>query len=1136
VTSTIDVRARLRWSTFVPIAIQLCVGGLLAFQVFRLMDSANRQRESMGLVAKMYEAQKLAVDQETSLRGYLLTMDSDFLQPFREADPDRAFRQVLALTQTGDKQHRVAEDARAVYALWRDSAASESQVDRLDSGFNGRMLGRKVKMDKLRALVSAFIAAEDDERSALEHDVRASMGTTLLLILGLTVAASVALVRLSRSNIDAIATTFEAALAGERTARDEMERERWVGAGEMRLAEAIQGERSMAELGTAVLLALSRHTGAQVATFSVVGLAGTHIVASLGMAINELATREHASGEGLIGRAVHEESALHIRDLAAGQFRASSGVGDFDVGELVLATARVDAVPYAVVELGFIGKAPAGTVRLVEAISNKLALAVRSTEYKARLRVLLDQSRQQSEELRAQQEELRVTNEELTEQSRALSEAHARVQEQREELIASNERLRERTKDLEESKFHLDRKAEELETASRYKSEFLANMSHELRTPLNSMLILAGILAENRASNLSVEQVKFAATIRTAGNDLLCLINEILDLSKVEAGQLQAAPEWITLADELVILRELFEPVAIKNCLAFDLSIAPNVTPRIFTDAQRLQQILRNLLSNAFKFTIHGGVSLCVSQEQSTLSIAVLDTGIGIPPEQHATVFEAFQQADGTTNRRFGGTGLGLTIGRDLARLLGGELCLTSGPGQGSVFTLTLPVELPRRDALSVPIDPGQRPFAPTESRARSSMEPKGDAAPVRRGKDAKTEDPAARDGLRLLLVEDDPLFAELVEVEATRLGFHTVLAGTADDGVRLAREHRPHAVILDMKLPDHSGLTVLDRMKRDPELRHIPVHVMSAMDLTQQALSMGAIGYLAKPANQEQLTAAIRSIEERIEPHLRRILVVEDDENQRDSMRVLLCDMGAAIVTVGTVAAALEELRNKTFDCVVTDLSLPDARGEDLLEAMAQGDRHALPPVIIYTGRSLSETEEMALRRHSAAIIIKGARSPERLLEEVTLFLHKVEGDLPPEKQRTLQHVRECDANFHGKTILVADDDVRNVFAISALLEPRGAVLRIARNGREAIESLRKHRDVDLVLMDMMMPEMDGMTAIGLIRQERWGAKLPIIALTAKAMTTDRQACLDAGASDYISKPLDVDTLLSLMRKWMTA
>ena len=689
--------------------------------------------------------------------------------------------------------------------------------------------------------------------------------------------------------------------------------------------------------------------------------------------------------------------------------------------------------------------------------------------------------------------------------------------------------------ELERAGAALQLKARELEQASQYKSDFLANMSHELRTPLNSLLILSKLLGDNADGNLSADQIKFARTIESSGNDLLTLINDILDLSKIEAGHVEIQPAPVPLDRMTGDLQKVFQPIANERGLTLQIDLPGDLPRTIETDRLRLEQILKNLLSNALKFTERGSVRLAVSRVgDDKLALAVTDTGIGISPEQQANIFEAFHQADGTISRKYGGTGLGLSISRELARLLGGSIMLESKVGEGSQFIVTIPLAY---DPALVPARKNApASAAETVAPAATSSDPSPRVSPWT----IEDDRGALAEGKRvLLIIEDDEVFASVVCDLSREMGFQCIVAATGQEALDLAREFRPSAVILDLGLPDQSGLTVLDRLKHDDETRHIPIHVISAADHSQTALALGAVGYLLKPAKREQLAEVLEGLQAKLASRMRRILIVEDDEVQRDAVAKLLRTQDVETVGVGTAAECLEQLRQQTYDCMVLDLSLPDASGFSLLETLSKDGDHSFPPVIVYTGRDLSADEEQRLRRYSNSIIIKGAKSPERLLDEVSLFLHQVVSELPPEQRKMIEKARHRDAALEGRRILIVEDDVRNVYSLTSVLEPRGALTQIARNGQEALDALEAvgddpARTIDLVLMDVMMPVMDGLTATSRIRNDARWSRLPIVMLTAKAMPDDQKKCLAAGANDYMAKPIDVDKLLSLVRVWM--
>ena len=915
--------------------------------------------------------------------------------------------------------------------------------------------------------------------------------------------------------------------------RDRVEAEDWVRNTYTGLLEHLQGDPSVGEIGDRALALLSTTVEAPVGALYAHDGAGLTLVASRGLRPGVDLPERFQPGEGLVGEAARGRRTAILTELREDFFALRSGLAEGRASHLAVCPLRADGVVHGVLELALLRAPEPHTVELLNRAADGLAVAIRTAFYRERVGALLEETQRQAEELQGQQEELKTTNEELEEQRRNLVDSQARLEEQQSELEASNAQLELHTRDLEQQKQALARAKQEAERASRYKTEFLANMSHELRTPLNSSLILAKLLAENKDGRLSSEQVRYAETIHSSGNSLLALINDILDLSRIEAGVVEVTPEAISPRDLIEGLRRVFQPLMAEKGLALSAELAPGVPATLHTDGQRLQQILTNLLSNAMKFTERGEVSLrVVPAGPDTVSFMVRDTGVGIPAEQREIIFEAFRQADGSIHRRHGGTGLGLSISRELARLLGGDIRVDSEPGAGSVFTLTIQTQL----------NVEQTRAAATARRA-SAPEAVAGAAPAERSParpvPAAAAVPDDRDNRRhpgrlILVVEDDLVFARILYDLAHDLDFDCVIATSNDEGMALARDLAPNAILLDIGLPDGSGLTLLDRVKRNPDTRHIPVHVVSVSDYTHTALELGAVGYALKPVQREELVKALRKLEDRLDQGIRRVLVVEDDHQLREDIGRLLQTDGVTIHGAGTAREALDQLAAQSFDCVVLDLTLPDASGYEVLETMSASEQYSFPPVIVYTGLPLSAADEERLRRYSRSVIVKGAGSPERLLDEVTLFLHQVESRLPPESQRLLRAARERDVFFEGRTILVVEDDVRNVFALTSVFEPRGARVIIARNGREALDQLDGMRP-DLVLMDIMMPEMDGLTAMREIRKRPELKALPIVALTAKAMRDDYEQCIAAGANDYLAKPLDVDKLVSLCRVWIS-
>ncbi len=911
----------------------------------------------------------------------------------------------------------------------------------------------------------------------------------------------------------------------------------WLEQGRAEVSRNILGEPSVELLAERVLHALARYMDAQVGAFY--RLQGDTLVRYAGFALDPAhGAQAIPLGQGLAGEAARSEKPMVVSDLPPEYLRIESATGNTAPTQLLLAPYTQNGRVAGLMEFGFRRSQTLDEeVELLRLVAESIGSAMRSAEYRQNLKDLLEETQRQSEELQTQQEELRVTNEELAEQARVLQESQAELETRHTELEQANIQLAERNQLLEEQKRRLaraqadaERSTAELARAHRYKSEFLANMSHELRTPLNSSLILSSVLAENKDGTLTEEQVRYARTIHAANSDLLALINDILDLSKIEAGRFDVNVEEIVLEDALADLRRIFEPLAQRNGIVLYLEVAAGSPARLRSDPLRLQQILKNLLSNAIKITHQGEVRLIVSPGRAQhVCFTVRDTGTGIAPEQQEAIFEAFRQADGSTSRTYGGTGLGLSISRQLAQLLGGEVTVESTPGIGSAFTLEVPIVLEDADErVNVPSLPAQESAA---APAAAPMPPPDKAAPATSLPDDRATLQRER---AILVIEDDEKFATILYELAHDMGFDCLLATTGAEAIAVAEQYKPSGILLDIGLPDQSGLGVLERIKRNPVTRHLPVHVISVDDYMQSAFELGAIGYALKPVAREQLVEAIGRLEMVMSRAARRVLIIEDNADLGTSLATLLAGDDVEITNVGTIAQALELLSNRTWDCMVMDLMLPDGSGFDLLERIAKGGKYAFPPVIVYTGRALPRDEEQRLRRYSRSIIIKGARSPERLLDEVSLFLHRVESTLPPNQQQMLKQARQRDAAFEGRRLLIAEDDVRNVFALTSIFEPLGAKLIIARDGREAMERLEQNPHIDLVLMDLMMPGMDGLTAIRELRKKAEYKRLPVIALTAKAMADDRRSCLDAGASDYIAKPFAVDQLLSLCRVWL--
>ncbi|MDI3381549.1 response regulator [Xenophilus aerolatus] len=1152
-----EFRRLLRRNVQLPLLLGLAGAVVFVALIAYLLAVIGWVEHTDRVTRNATEAQRLQAEMQASVRGYLLTGNDAFLTPYHTAG-DQAQNLLTELRGlVADNPPQVARATRLaeLQKTWSDYAEDivarrrrGENVDELVQGGRGKRLA-----DDARSTFAAFVDTERSLRTQRNADANRTAVAVIVGYLLFSGIVSAVLAYVGRRQMVQLSDTYARTIVDLAAQTDQLQQQAWLQGAQTELASQTVGQLTAQELGRQVLDFFGRHAGSVVGAAYVREPQGSlRRAASYGFSREaEAAPQTVLPGEGLVGHAAERGELQVVTPVPPGYLRVTSGLGNADPQALLLLPIRHEGEVNGVVELGLLAPPTPRVLALMRSVAEDAGASMAAARYRERLQDVLAETQQLNEELQVQQEELRTANEELEEQSRALKESQAHLENQQAELEQTNNQLAERTEQLDlrnaalrRAQEDLEQRADDLQRASRYKSEFLANMSHELRTPLNSALILSKLLADNAKGNLDEEQVKFAQSIHSSGNDLLVLINDVLDIAKVEAGRMEVHAEHVPVARLADALRSTFTPLATDKQLEFRLDIAADAPQSIVSDRQRVEQILKNLLSNAVKFTDRGSVVLAVARgEANGLRFEVSDSGIGIPADQHELIFEAFHQADGTTSRRYGGTGLGLSISRDLATLLGGTLGVRSTPGQGSTFTLMLPADLSQplpgagqAPAPAVTAHPAPRPaaLAPHAVAPHAAQGDAPAAATPLTPAFADDRDLPRGDRRRVLVIEDEPQFARILFDLAHEYGWHCAVAHAAQDGFALALELQPHAILLDMRLPDSPGLSVLQRLKDDARTRHIPVHVVSAQDQSAAALHLGAVGYALKPTTREQLQAVFARLDAKLSQQLKEVLLVEDDDVQRESVVHLIGDEDVRITAVATGEEALALLRERVFDCMITDLRLPDMQGGELLKRMSTEEICSFPPVIVYTGRNLTRDEEAELLRYSRSIIIKGARSPERLLDEVTLFLHKVESQLSTERQSMLRSARGRDRVFEGRRILIVDDDVRNIFALTSALEQRGAVIEVARNGREALEKLDAVPDIDLVLMDVMMPEMDGLEATRRLRQDKRFAKLPVITVTAKAMKDDQEQCLAAGASDYLAKPIELDRLFSLLRVWM--
>ena len=906
----------------------------------------------------------------------------------------------------------------------------------------------------------------------------------------------------------------------------------WLKTNLARFTGMLQGQRDLATVGRMLLSELAPLVNAQqgvIYQMETEESAGMVLLSAFADDGENGHLRRLKIGEGLVGQVASEKRRMLISDLPEKTVPIRSGLFESVPRNVIVLPVLFEDRVKAVIELASLNAFTASHLAFLEQLTASIGIVLNSIEATMQTEGLLKQSQQLAAELQTQQKELQQTNEQLAQKAQQLAEQNVEVERKNQEI--------------EQARRALEEKAKELALTSKYKSEFLANMSHELRTPLNSILVLGQQLSENPDHNLTPKQVEFARTIHGAGTDLLNLISDILDLSKIESGTVSVEAQEVFFANLLEMVARPFRHEAENRRLAFEVQVDPQLTRSLVTDSKRLQQVLKNLLSNAFKFTERGSVRLAVSvatagwsEKQPILSGAasvvafeVTDSGIGIALDKQRIIFEAFQQADASTSRKYGGTGLGLAISRELASLLGGEIQLRSMPGQGSTFTLYLPLTY---------VGPSTSKLATAEWRTSAP------AMPLQLSNIVVAEHPVEqilddRDNLQpddpvLLIVEDDSHYARVLCDLSRDKGFKVLVALRGAEALSLAREFHPTAVSLDVFLPDMLGWTVLNHLKQDPATRHIPVQMLTLDEDRHHGLARGAFAFVTKPTSPEDLDSALSRIKEYAAPRRKKLLIVEDNPAEQMSIRELLGHDDIDVTVVSTGAEALDVVTREAFDCVVLDLRLPDMTGFDILECMRDMPVVSDLPVVVFTGKELSPEEDARLHTLARSVVVKGVESPERLLDETALFLHRVVADLPQEKQKMLDRLHRSDEALMGKRVLVVDDDMRNIFALSSVLERRGMAVLTAETGREAVSILESTPDVAIVLMDIMMPEMDGYATMQVIRQNPSFRRLPIIALTAKAMKGDREKCLEAGASEYLAKPVNTEQLLSALRMWL--
>lgn len=1140
------------------------------------------------------------VDAETGQRGYLITDDASFLQPYNGAYEKAMglYKDLKVLTKDNEVQQQNLEKVRLVIdqrftQMQRVIKLSSklSQEDRMgaftkssEEMNTGRVIMQelrgliaKIKIEEKRlldiriteqekytrftpilvvfaALMSILISvvayfkikADLDARILKQKEDEALYLETSRRIVAMeqvtqSIASGDYTVRSkdeAKDELGKISTALNDMVAALENTFNEIQKRNWLQTGMLGLSNALRGERFTKTVSQKIINNVAAYLNAPVGTIYLSDK-NLHLKLQAGYAITN-APAEISAGDGLLGQVVRNKELFVSDELPEGYLSVTSSVGQTCTSYLIILPLLYDQQVIAVLEIGLLRKPVDIELNYLRENAESLAIAINSAINFERMQDLLEETQAQSEELQSQHTELENINSELETQTEKLQASEEELRVQQEELQQANQELEERSRLLEERNYvilernmEVQRKAEELAQSTKYKSEFLANMSHELRTPLNSILLLSRLLAENNDQSLTNDQVEYARVIQSSGNGLLVLIDEILDLSKIEAGKMSLEYDRVSIVEISDDMKSLFEPLAKEKGIGFTIEKGNDVILEFETDKLRLEQVLKNLLSNALKFTSEGGVILSISntpEREGFINFAVQDSGIGIPEDKQMQIFEAFQQADGSTRRKYGGTGLGLSISKELVKLLGGDIVLSSDPGKGSLFVVTIPVSKSNvEESITTPLLHYQE--EETEQAEQKGKAYISDVIPEGISDDRGTI--KAGDKI-ILIVEDDINFAKSLLEFTRKKGYKGIVSVRGDDGLEMAKKYLPTGILLDVQLPVKSGLQVIEELKSNIRTRPIPVHIMSSHSLKKESLMKGAVDFINKPIAFEQMHEIFNKLEHVLSRKSKKVLIVEDNPKHAKALAYFLETFNINSDIKNTIDESIEALRNEA-ECVILDMGIPDNKAYDTLEEIKKNPELEGLPIIVFTGKSLSLAEEHRIKQYADSIIVKTAHSYQRILDEVSIFLHLVEENkqksglvADQKKMGVLNDV------LKRKTVLIVDDDVRNIFSLTKALERVEMNIVAAIDGKEAIEKMRQNPNIDIVLLDMMMPRMDGYETAKKIRENRSWKNLPVIAVTAKAMNGDREKCINAGASDYITKPVDIDQLLSLLRVWL--
>jgi signal transduction histidine kinase/DNA-binding response OmpR family regulator/CHASE3 domain sensor protein len=1163
-----------------------------------LLESASLVRHTNEVIIKLNDLNTALIDAETGQRGYLLTGNDDFLGPWQRAQGSIGSRlkEVKMLTLDNPEQQASLErlsslvEKRLDYI--RKGIDNKKNNDAVNEGLlvEGRMI-----MEEIRAIARTMEARETQlltERTSSMNEFAANTPILIIAAAGLAMLITISfyarvqadftergklqreleqkdeditrrigIIRSIANNISAGNYTVRVhdeesdalgSVAGSLNKMAEsleysftlLSETEWKQSGIVNLNNLMIGEKDVTTLTREAIEFMASYAGCPVGAIYLAE--GKELRFSAGYAYIPPAGRTtFMPGEGLIGQVAISQKTVELKDVPVESIYVSYATGEVRPAHILGVPVFDGRTLKGVIEFGSMQAFTKRDIEFFNSAAYSIGIAISMAQNRRKLEELLEETQSQAEELKAQHNELENMNSELEVQAEKLQASEEELKVQQEELKQANEELAERSRLLEERNqlisernVEIQTKADQLTQSTRYKSEFLANMSHELRTPLNSILLLSRLMSENKESNLTEEQVEYARVIQSSGKGLLTLIDEILDLSKIEAGKMQLEYQVISIPEILHDMTALFNPMAQEKNIVFHTNLAAHVPETMETDKLRLEQIIKNLLSNAVKFTSQGSVTLEVAREEknsSRLRFTVKDTGIGIPRDKQVLIFEAFQQADGSTRRKFGGTGLGLSISRELTRLLGGEITVKSEADQGSEFTIYIPVSkesVPKPEPIELEVpkplaaeDELMKPLPPIGKYISTEIPPgiPDDRAMVQPGDKV------------MLIVEDDVNFAKSLLDYTRKRGYKGVVSVRGDEAITLAHQFHPYGILLDIQLPVKSGWEVMEELKSNPKTRHIPVHIMSSYEVKSESLLKGAVDFINKPVAFEKLQDVFQKIEYVLTNHPKKVLIVEENAKHAKALAYFLSTFDINLETRSEVNDAIGLLQSNQVDCVILDMGVPDQKAYDTLEGVKKTPGLENLPIIIFTGKSLSQAEELKIRQYADSIVVKTAHSYKRIIDEVSLFLHLMEKHDEPVRNTTRYHKLGALTDvLRDKTVLVVDDDIRNIFSLTKALENYQMKVLTAVDGKDALKQLDNNPDVDIVLMDMMMPEMDGYESTSIIRKNPRFKELPIIAVTAKAMMGDRIKCINAGASDYITKPVDIDQLLSLLRVWM--